>query len=80
MGRTGNRALTAALLLLGLVAEPVWGQSKQQDEITSPLPGLNFVYTARQYSGYFSLSSQNNVHYWLLASQSQPSTDPLILW
>jgi len=44
------------------------------------LPGLNFAYTAKQYSGYLPLSSRNNIHYWLLESQGTPATDPLVLW
>lgn len=53
---------------------------KDDDLITQPLPGLNFVYMAKQYSGYLQLSSRNNIHYWFLESQSNPVNDPLILW
>lgn len=52
---------------------------KQQDLITS-LPGLTFELSYKQYSGYLNAGNNHFLHYWLLESQGDPSTDPLILW
>ncbi|KAI1690729.1 serine carboxypeptidase domain-containing protein [Ditylenchus destructor] len=54
--------------------------TKDKDEVKWQ-PGVTFAYTSKQYSGYLRLSSKNNLHYWLLESQSaEPSKDPLFLW
>ncbi|CAJ0955719.1 unnamed protein product, partial [Mesorhabditis belari] len=41
-------------------------------------PNANF----KQYSGYYSVGSDGNhqLHYWFIESQSNPSTDPVLLW
>ena len=49
------------------------------DEVTQ-LPGLTYNTTFRQYSGYLSVGNDRYLHYWLVESQSNPKTDPLILW
>ncbi|CAB3399407.1 unnamed protein product [Caenorhabditis bovis] len=54
-------------------------QTKDQDEIEN-LTGLTFKPNFKQYSGYLTASANTYLHYWLVESQSNPSTDPLILW
>lgn len=53
------------------------------DEITS-LPGWTGKLPSRHYSGYFSTAvdgtSAGMLHYWLTLSESNPKTDPLVLW
>jgi carboxypeptidase C (cathepsin A) len=55
-------------------------QSKEQDEIKGPLPGMTFQYDHKQYSGFLNVPSNNNLFYWFLESQGNPSQDPLVLW
>ncbi|MCP9258245.1 Carboxypeptidase [Dirofilaria immitis] len=44
------------------------------------LPGLTFVPTFKQYSGFLPTKTGNYLHYWMIESQNNPSTDPLVLW
>ena len=49
------------------------------DEVTS-LPGWTGSLPSKQYSGYLNASSTSHLHYWLVLSESNPSTDPLVVW
>ena len=53
------------------------------DEITS-LPGWTGKLPSRHYSGFFPTSLDGSpgamLHYWLTLSESQPTTDPLVVW
>lgn len=49
------------------------------DEIVS-LPGWSDALPSKQYSGYLNASDTSHLHYWLVLSESNPSTDPLVLW
>uniref|UniRef100_A0A671V3J4 Carboxypeptidase n=1 Tax=Sparus aurata TaxID=8175 RepID=A0A671V3J4_SPAAU len=44
------------------------------------LPGLQKQPSFRQYSGYLSVADGKHLHYWLVESQQNPSSDPLVLW
>ncbi|EJW70127.1 hypothetical protein WUBG_18965 [Wuchereria bancrofti] len=44
------------------------------------LPGLTFEPNFEQYSGFLPTKTGNFLHYWLIESQNNPSTDPLVLW
>uniref|UniRef100_A0A914UYE8 Carboxypeptidase n=1 Tax=Plectus sambesii TaxID=2011161 RepID=A0A914UYE8_9BILA len=70
------------LLLLLLVAfTPCIAQNAAADEITN-LPGVSFNINFKQYSGYLNANQQGTwkLHYWLVESQGNAATDPLILW
>uniref|UniRef100_A0A8R1HTT3 Carboxypeptidase n=1 Tax=Caenorhabditis japonica TaxID=281687 RepID=A0A8R1HTT3_CAEJA len=70
-----TRTLTiVALLALGHVC---------QSALISSLPGApatNF----KQYSGYYNVGSNGKknhmLHYWFVESQSNPATDPVLVW
>ncbi|XP_073324513.1 lysosomal protective protein isoform X3 [Pagrus major] len=49
------------------------------DEVTY-LPGLQKQPSFRHYSGYLSVADGKHLHYWLVESQQNPSSDPLVLW
>uniref|UniRef100_A0AC35TKP0 Carboxypeptidase n=1 Tax=Rhabditophanes sp. KR3021 TaxID=114890 RepID=A0AC35TKP0_9BILA len=66
------------LLAFGLLSNVALAD-KAADEITS-LPGLTYRTNFKQYSGYLSTTSNTNLHYWLVESQGNPLTDPLVLW
>uniref|UniRef100_A0A915D8Q5 Serine carboxypeptidase n=1 Tax=Ditylenchus dipsaci TaxID=166011 RepID=A0A915D8Q5_9BILA len=52
--------------------------TKTQDKVID-LPGLTFP-MSDQYSGYLNASMGVFLHYWLVTSQSNPTTDPIVLW
>lgn len=39
-------------------------------------PNVNF----KQYAGYFDVGNNRHFHYWFVESQSNPATDPVLLW
>lgn len=49
------------------------------DEVLS-LPGWSGELPSKQYSGYLNASETSHLHYWLVMSESNPATDPLVLW
>jgi len=49
------------------------------DEVTS-LPGWNGPLPSKQYSGYLNITGGKHLHYWLVLSENNPTTDPLALW
>ncbi|KAI1697359.1 serine carboxypeptidase domain-containing protein [Ditylenchus destructor] len=75
-----SRRILLYFALLVIAFPAILSQSAKENDRIRNLPGLNFKYAAKQYSGYFKLPSQNNLHYWLLESQGNASTDPLIYW
>uniref|UniRef100_A0A1I8AU45 Carboxypeptidase n=1 Tax=Steinernema glaseri TaxID=37863 RepID=A0A1I8AU45_9BILA len=54
--------------------------SRRKADQIFELPGLTFNISFNQYSGYLEASKGNFIHYWLLETQNNPLTDPLILW
>jgi len=52
---------------------------KQADKVNT-LPGLTFPVFFNHYSGYLQGKDSDYLHYWLIESQGNPATDPLILW
>ncbi|CAJ0569097.1 unnamed protein product, partial [Mesorhabditis spiculigera] len=52
---------------------------KQADRVWD-LPGITYNLNFKQYSGYLSGVAGNYLHYWLVESQGNPKTDPLVLW
>eukprot|EP01128_Nolandella_sp_AFSM9_P002197 TRINITY_DN12581_c0_g1_i1.p1 TRINITY_DN12581_c0_g1~~TRINITY_DN12581_c0_g1_i1.p1 ORF type:complete len:442 (-),score=83.34 TRINITY_DN12581_c0_g1_i1:52-1377(-) len=53
----------------------------QRNEIKN-LPGLGYTPTFRQFSGEVTVDQKHgrNLFYWLVESQNDPSTDPLVIW
>lgn len=51
----------------------------KNDEIIN-LPGYNLSLPSKQYSGYLKASDTSNLHYWLVESESNPLTDPVVIW
>lgn len=64
---------------LFLVAFAVVSQAAYTaDEITS-LPGWLGALPSQQYSGYLTVGD-TNLHYWLVTSESNAATDPVVVW
>ena len=54
----------------------------EPDEVKS-LPGYNGTLPSKQYSGYLKIpnvSPNRYYHYWLVLSENDPSTDPIVFW
>uniref|UniRef100_A0A914X230 Carboxypeptidase n=1 Tax=Plectus sambesii TaxID=2011161 RepID=A0A914X230_9BILA len=67
------------IFLLLLIAFTHATTYKDTDLVVT-LPGLTYTPNFKHYSGYLKASPGNNLHYWLVESQTMPSSDPLILW
>jgi carboxypeptidase C (cathepsin A) len=52
---------------------------KNSDEIKS-LVGWPFALPSRQYSGYLNIRQGKHLHYVFVESESNPETDPVVLW
>lgn len=75
---------TVRTLLLLHAVSVVWAlegytQEAIADQITD-LPGLNDAIKFNQFSGYLKISETKNLHYWMVESQGNPSTDPIAFW
>ncbi|KAJ7986176.1 hypothetical protein DPEC_G00348060 [Dallia pectoralis] len=66
------------LVCLLAVSCPTWADYGP-DEVTE-LPGMGFKLNYRQWSGHLKASPGKFLHYWFVASQRDPLTDPLVLW
>jgi len=64
-------ALVAVSATVALAAVPA-------DEITS-LPGWSGALSSKQYSGYLNITGGKHLHYWLVESENDPSTDPVVV-
>lgn len=49
------------------------------DEVTS-LPGWDGELPSRQFSGYLTVNTTKHMHYWMVESENDPTTDPVVLW
>jgi len=49
------------------------------DQILS-LPGWEGELPSKQYSGYLNVTSTTHLHYWLVESESNPSSAPVVVW
>jgi carboxypeptidase C (cathepsin A) len=67
-------------LLLCAVSARANGQFTKN--VIASLPGYSGALSSAQYSGYVEVNSTigGNLFYWFFESQSNPSTDPLVMW
>ena len=72
---------TILLLTVLVVLACSFAYGQNTDEITK-LPGLPEPVKFKQYAGYMVANTTNgrNLFYWFVESQSNPSTDPVVLW
>lgn len=84
MAATTTTRKGLVLLAVGLLAAAALEQlvsaaatTKEDDRVAS-LPGLEFRYEAKHYSGMLDVSNGASLHYWLLESQNAPDSDPLV--
>lgn len=69
-----QRLFALLLLTFAVVSKAAY----TADEITS-LPGWLGALPSQQYSGYLNVGN-TYLHYWLVTSESSPSTDPVVVW
>jgi cathepsin A (carboxypeptidase C) len=62
---------------------PTWSTNKTTDLVNGSLLGMTFNFPSEMYSGYLHLQGNFTgvyLHYWLISSEGNAATDPLILW
>ncbi|CAI9744246.1 protective isoform X1 [Octopus vulgaris] len=71
-----------ALLVVGLVGVALitTATAAANEDLIHSLPGLKKQPMFQQYSGYLDGIDGRHLHYWLVESQQNPKTDPLVLW
>ncbi|UMM42066.1 hypothetical protein L5515_018045 [Caenorhabditis briggsae] len=68
------------ICLLGAALAALSQFVSKSDDLITDLPGLTFNPNFNQYSGFLDGSQNNHLHYWLVESQTNPSTAPIVLW
>lgn len=66
------------MLLIGLLVGLASG-APAGDEVTA-LPGWSDPLPSKHYSGYISASPTKHIHYYLVESEGDPKTDPVVVW
>ena len=66
-----------ALAILGLAA---YAYAADESDRVIGLPGMNDTFSFKMYSGYLFVNGTKSLHYLFAESQSNPSTDPVIIW
>ncbi|PAV86474.1 hypothetical protein WR25_16894 [Diploscapter pachys] len=83
---TNNYNTTVPYLPMGKPLDPAYQPppqktwTRKQADRVWVLPGITYPLNFKQYSGYLNGVTGNYLHYWLVESQSNPLTDPLVLW
>ena len=82
--------LVNALAVISLVSSMILSTNQlslrgsAQDDLVTKLPGLNQEINFKQYSGFLKADDKSETnrffHYWFVESQSNPSSDPMVLW
>ena len=70
------------MLFITLLVGLSFFQQNVYGELITDLPGLDATINFKQYSGYITVDETKNTRlfYWLVDSQSNATTDPLVLW
>jgi len=68
-------------VIVGAVASIALGYSSDalKDQVTS-LPGLTDEINFNQFSGYLTVGSSKNMHYWMVEAVNDPATAPIAFW
>ena len=86
MGIRCRRSADAALAAVALTAVVACAyvlptaQAAPAEDLVTSLPGVEGNLATKMYSGYLDVSSEDHVHYVLMESESDPASDPLVLW
>lgn len=67
-----------ALLLAAAAAGSAF--ANRPDDLISALPGWSAPLPSKQYSGFLDVDGNKKIHYWLMESEVNPETAPLVMW
>ena len=65
------------VLALALVASAT---AAPVDDAVLSLPGWSDALPSAQYSGYLDVGTSKHLHYWMVESENDPATDPVVFW
>ncbi|OIV89039.1 hypothetical protein TanjilG_31657 [Lupinus angustifolius] len=77
-----NTLLYLCLILLSISLHFVLTQSAPENSLITQLPGFNGTLPSKHYAGYVTVekSHEKNLYYYFVASEGNPSKDPVVLW
>ena len=80
--RSADVALAAVALIVIVACAYVLptAQAAPAEDLVTSLPGVEGNLATKMYSGYLDVSSEDHVHYVLMESESDPASDPLVLY
>eukprot|EP00118_Oscarella_pearsei_P028674 m.2674 g.2674 ORF g.2674 m.2674 type:complete len:460 (+) comp8839_c0_seq1:55-1434(+) len=69
-------------ILCALLSLIVLSRAAVPEDEVKEIPGWSGSLPSRQYSGYIPVNDDKTrfLHYWFVQSESNPSTDPIVLW
>ncbi|KAE9617956.1 putative carboxypeptidase C [Lupinus albus] len=77
-----NTSLYLFLILLSISLHIILTQSAPESSLITQLPGFNGILPSKHYAGHVTVekSHERNLYYYFVASEGNPSKDPIVLW
>jgi carboxypeptidase C (cathepsin A) len=74
--------MKAAVISAALALTTRLASAAPADDEVLVLPGWTGPLPSKQYSGYLNIgpNGRKHMHYWLVESEGNPATDPIVLW
>eukprot|EP00002_Diphylleia_rotans_P035583 TRINITY_DN7779_c0_g1_i1.p1 TRINITY_DN7779_c0_g1~~TRINITY_DN7779_c0_g1_i1.p1 ORF type:complete len:447 (-),score=76.75 TRINITY_DN7779_c0_g1_i1:108-1448(-) len=73
-------SLLSAVLIAALCCDVLTVDARPNDHKITNFPGYELPLNFEMYSGYVKVGTDRNLFYFFAESQSNPATDPLVLW
>lgn len=68
------------MCVVGLVWMLILCSVEGRGSVITELPGFEGRLPSKQYGGYITIDGDKNLYYYFVTSQTNPHSDPLVLW